>query len=130
MNGMSSAPRIWVILATCRRNRKQTATVMTLEITMVHTIANVTARWPLGAGVSIAGPGTKPWIRKAPMRIAMVTLAGTPKAMVVTRLPPSVELFAAPGPSTPSTRSEEHTSELQSHSDLVCRLLVEKKHET
>src|SRR5260221_2161982 len=29
------------------------------------------------------------------------------------------------------TRSEEHTSELQSHSDLVCRLLLEKKkHDT
>src|SRR5437588_9549954 len=27
-------------------------------------------------------------------------------------------------------RSEEHTSELQSHSDLVCRLLLEKKKET
>src|SRR5260221_3636931 len=26
-----------------------------------------------------------------------------------------------------SDRSEEHTSELQSHSDLVCRLLLEKK---
>src|SRR5437588_1605716 len=26
-----------------------------------------------------------------------------------------------------SFRSEEHTSELQSHSDLVCRLLLEKK---
>src|SRR5574343_1681571 len=26
-----------------------------------------------------------------------------------------------------STRSEEHTSELQSHHDLVCRLLLEKK---
>src|SRR5947207_8871124 len=44
-----------------------------------------------------------------------------------------------PVPSAPSTsttgpvrsawcaRSEEHTSELQSHSDLVCRLLLEKK---
>src|SRR5438034_6204904 len=28
---------------------------------------------------------------------------------------------------TATTRSEEHTSELQSHSDLVCRLLLEKK---
>src|SRR5260221_8917381 len=28
-----------------------------------------------------------------------------------------------------SARSEEHTSELQSHSDLVCRLLLEKKKE-
>src|SRR5438034_5785509 len=27
----------------------------------------------------------------------------------------------------PQNRSEEHTSELQSHSDLVCRLLLEKK---
>src|SRR5438132_7710111 len=27
-------------------------------------------------------------------------------------------------------RSEEHTSELQSHSDLVCRLLLEKKKQT
>src|SRR2546430_13748394 len=28
---------------------------------------------------------------------------------------------------TPSRRSEEHTSELQSQSNLVCRLLLEKK---
>src|SRR5438034_4444250 len=28
---------------------------------------------------------------------------------------------------TTYARSEEHTSELQSHSDLVCRLLLEKK---
>src|SRR5438034_8283102 len=27
-------------------------------------------------------------------------------------------------------RSEEHTSELQSHSDIVCRLLLEKKNKT
>src|SRR5260370_39791668 len=27
-------------------------------------------------------------------------------------------------------RSEEHTSELQSHLNLVCRLLLEKKHNT
>src|SRR5437667_2933759 len=31
-----------------------------------------------------------------------------------------------PGPNA-ITRSEEHTSELQSHHDLVCRLLLEKK---
>src|SRR5438034_7455898 len=29
-----------------------------------------------------------------------------------------------------AARSEEHTSELQSHSDLVCRLLLEKKKQT
>src|SRR2546430_7929773 len=30
--------------------------------------------------------------------------------------------------SNPQDRSEEHTSELQSQSNLVCRLLLEKKH--
>src|SRR5260370_29174239 len=30
-------------------------------------------------------------------------------------------------PSCPLLRSEEHTSELQSHLNLVCRLLLEKK---
>src|SRR5256885_5259728 len=34
---------------------------------------------------------------------------------------------AAPAPMTTSTRSEEHTSELQSPCNLVCRLLLEKK---
>src|SRR5476649_3101221 len=32
-----------------------------------------------------------------------------------------------PHPGGDRCRSEEHTSELQSHSDLVCRLLLEKK---
>src|SRR3982750_3576956 len=32
-----------------------------------------------------------------------------------------------PGTGDPTCRSEEHTSELQSRSDLVCRLLLEKK---
>src|SRR6267154_4780193 len=51
---------------------------------------------------------------------------------------PYTTLFRSPGRSrwcgtTPSTgpcsdgRSEEHTSELQSHVHLVCRLLLEKK---
>ena len=33
----------------------------------------------------------------------MPTLPGTPKAMVGTSEPPSLELLAAPGPRTPST---------------------------
>src|SRR2546427_2075095 len=42
----------------------------------------------------------------------------------------SVEPFQTVGPfwlPTINTRSEEHTSELQSQSNLVCRLLLEKK---
>src|SRR5438132_3650836 len=39
-----------------------------------------------------------------------------------------VELLGGSGHRlSPDDRSEEHTSELQSHSDLVCRLLLEKK---
>src|SRR5438874_12591230 len=34
---------------------------------------------------------------------------------------------AAGSPKSSSSRSEEHTSELQSRRDLVCRLLLEKK---
>src|SRR5215204_7112770 len=43
------------------------------------------------------------------------TPARTPRAGATGTAPPS------------PARSEEHTSELQSHSDLVCRLLLEKK---
>src|SRR5438034_2573679 len=38
-----------------------------------------------------------------------------------------MEMEPLPGFKLTSWRSEEHTSELQSHSDLVCRLLLEKK---
>src|SRR5437588_7611405 len=38
-----------------------------------------------------------------------------------------VLLAVANGTPVAGWRSEEHTSELQSHSDLVCRLLLEKK---
>src|SRR5256885_6548910 len=44
----------------------------------------------------------------------------------------ALDAFAAPGAldrmlDTPAGRSEEHTSELQSPCNLVCRLLLEKK---
>src|SRR2546430_7427733 len=42
---------------------------------------------------------------------------------------PALPRFCAPQRTSkvPLTRSEEHTSELQSQSNLVCRLLLEKK---
>src|SRR2546430_12656732 len=40
---------------------------------------------------------------------------------------PTVLKRLAPVASSSATRSEEHTSELQSQSNLVCRLLLEKK---
>src|SRR5947207_13337394 len=41
--------------------------------------------------------------------------------------PPGVRSLPGGSSSSIAPRSEEHTSELQSHSDLVCRLLLEKK---
>src|SRR5476649_2992477 len=39
----------------------------------------------------------------------------------------AIDVIRANGAKARQIRSEEHTSELQSHSDLVCRLLLEKK---
>src|SRR2546428_5211984 len=46
------------------------------------------------------------------------------------RQPPASRLRPCPSRCSPAPRSEEHTSELQSRSDLVCRLLLEKKKKT
>src|SRR5438034_6367998 len=58
----------------------------------------------------------------------------TPVDLVVVNLYP-FESRALDAPLTEAVelidiRSEEHTSELQSHSELVCRLLLEKKNIT
>src|SRR5215204_3196996 len=49
-----------------------------------------------------------------------------PTSRTRSRLPGSGSLTST-SDEPAATRSEEHTSELQSHSDLVCRLLLEKK---
>src|SRR5947199_3837994 len=43
--------------------------------------------------------------------------------------PPAARAAAQPERPPPTTRSEEHTSELQSLRQLVCRLLLEKKNQ-
>src|SRR5438034_4240711 len=55
---------------------------------------------------------------------AVFALGLTPLVFVIAGL-----IFAATAATYAegTVRSEEHTSELQSHSDLVCRLLLEKK---
>src|SRR5437868_8899329 len=59
------------------------------------------------------------------------TLFRSPCHRVIARGATSAALgqvvLAARVAGTPLTRSEEHTSELQSRFDLVCRLLLEKK---
>src|SRR5437588_9151261 len=59
-------------------------------------------------------------------------LAGQPSEFAVTRWPPHLVRShgfrtRCGGQRVTANRSEEHTSELQSHSDLVCRLQLEKK---
>jgi len=59
------------------------------------------------------------------MRLACDT-GGTFTDLIVEMDEGGVTMFKSP--TTPDDpRSEEHTSELQSRSDLVCRLLLEKK---
>src|SRR2546430_7335294 len=56
--------------------------------------------------------------------IARTSQKGTMRP-VIGRIRPIMALRSDSG--RPDTRSEEHTSELQSQSNLVCRLLLEKK---
>src|SRR5437588_11259207 len=62
-----------------------------------------------------------------PILVAPASFAGTASGprprMWTVRLSRTSPMVAA----NSGARSEEHTSELQSHSDLVCRLLLEKK---
>src|SRR2546427_8420675 len=56
-----------------------------------------------------------------------VAAGGVEKAQPVQLDGQSVDLDVGPRRSVGDLRSEEHTSELQSQSNLVCRLLLEKK---
>src|SRR2546430_9398113 len=58
---------------------------------------------------------------------ANASLLRLPAFAVNTRVVVSRELAAGLESHLPWMRSEEHTSELQSQSNLVCRLLLEKK---
>src|SRR5690606_40705136 len=93
-------------------------------------------------------------MKRSPLLAALlVLLAGRAAAQEPSRLDPALRLSrwsagarvdsAAPAPTIPAApgraafalgatariRSEEHTSELQSRENLVCRLLLEKKKE-
>src|SRR5690625_6502248 len=55
-------------------------------------------------------------------RISTSTSSASGKTATV-----AVDVWTRPWDSVSGTRSEEHTSELQSRGHLVCRLLLEKK---
>src|SRR2546426_745335 len=83
------------------------------------TLARLGAR-PAGAVLDV-GCGTG-------ALLAALAQSEPPLGVRLAGLDPSPEMLAvARGKLTPAVRSEEHTSELQSPCNLVCRLLLEKK---
>src|SRR2546430_5367098 len=72
---------------------------------------------PISVGESEEGDRTAP---------AIIVLHGVPRPRPPARAVPRAEPARSTGPPA-CLRSEEHTSELQSQSNLVCRLLLEKK---
>src|SRR2546430_13569965 len=81
-----------------------------------------------GAGTAVSWGAVGATLRGRP-RLRRVRLAGRTLLFVRLSAPScssSVEYFQVLTTGT-ADRSEEHTSELQSQSNLVCRLLLEKK---
>src|SRR6266480_3559217 len=79
---------------------------------------------PLAPSVSV-GPTTGLSLRLVTATANVVLLIEPSLEVANTVMLWLVELSASS--SVPFARSEEHTSELQSHVNLVCRLLLEKK---
>src|SRR6266540_5537405 len=74
------------------------------------------------------GVGYRPQASLGSVRALLMVAPNSPpssRAVADVNEPTVSPVCAAPRPAW--LRSEEHTSELQSHHDLVCRLLLEKK---
>src|SRR2546430_5115213 len=74
-------------------------------------------------GVPFQVRGTERFFRRAEVRQAMGMLRAAAAAPATAAAPAAAEVRHV----LSGIRSEEHTSELQSQSNLVCRLLLEKK---
>src|SRR5438034_2105787 len=70
-----------------------------------------------------------PYTGSDPLTLALSLHKGRTKETLAYRGVPTAPFTCIEAPGQ-IERSEEHTSELQSHSDLVCRLLLEKKKKT
>src|SRR5260221_10881083 len=80
---------------------------------------------PTATGKRPTNSGIKPYLSRS-SGISLVKTDSSGSVGATFDLKPMVLLLPRRC-STIFSRSEEHTSELQSHSDLVCRLLLEKK---
>src|SRR5690625_6964778 len=76
---------------------------------------------------------TTPTVR-APKSFAICAITGAAPVPVPPPIPAVTKIMSAPCKASSIcsllSRSEEHTSELQSRGHLVCRLLLEKKNKT
>src|SRR2546430_10622261 len=120
--------------------RRESPRLPGLQIDTRVEIASVGTELARYDAVLFAGPAQE--MRAAPGAIAPSLRDGTPVIACAQGIQRGTHRFmteviaeAAPtalpailsGPSFAADRSEEHTSELQSQSNLVCRLLLEKK---
>src|SRR2546430_12165879 len=76
-------------------------------------------------GVAVAGPGISVEVHAVPFQCSAYPPDSIALPAIVEKLP-TAQMSFAPCAEI-AVRSEEHTSELQSQSNLVCRLLLEKK---
>src|SRR2546427_6340709 len=90
-----------------------TGTLLTLEVVARLTSPPMTKLSPSASSTEVSA--------------RRVRMAGTVTPLMVTPLLKSRSLASGETFRAMRSRSEEHTSELQSQSNLVCRLLLEKK---
>src|SRR5260221_5383498 len=118
---MSEAPP--VLITILPRSRARLLTAMATAVLLMSTIRSTPSR----------SNQVRAWV--APTSALFWWSAQTTSIFLPSTWPPksATAIFAASTEPRPAVsayrpdRSEEHTSELQSHSDLVCRLLLEKK---
>src|SRR2546426_8956253 len=92
-----------------------------------RTVPSSTAETPSSAPIARMSCGF-PLRANADVREAMRRPSTLVSALISSSLMPSLR-YSLSGSALAFTRSEEHTSELQSPCNLVCRLLLEKKQE-
>src|SRR5438034_9619260 len=98
------------------------AVLSACEIAVTTTSLVCPSLFPLASTGTEFGALNSPVVEIAPVCGPPPVTPFTCQDTAVFRLPVTVAINCV--------RSEEHTSELQSHSDLVCRLLLEKKKQT
>src|SRR5437667_6678308 len=90
---------------------------------------SIQTRPTAGSIICTNGPCTRQTTTKCvpPLGRITTTIAGKHAASSSNRKSAGRIAWETPSQFSRAIRSEEHTSELQSHHDLVCRLLLEKK---